>query len=86
MDGPVVLAGVLGDGNRQIGTETLIEKTLFSGGGNPTAILIPDNDREFSRWRSGYRTTGQPQNIRFIPLYEIRDECYAVYFPISELP
>jgi hypothetical protein len=84
MDGPVVLAGVLGDGNRQIGTETLIEKTLFSRGGDPTAILIPDNEREFTRWRSGYRTTGQPLNIRFIPLYEIRDECYSVYFPISE--
>ena len=86
MDGPVVLAGVLRDGNGQIGTETLIEKTLYSRGGDPTTLLVPDNEREFTRWRSGYRTSGQSQNIRFIPLYEIRDECYAVYFPISEQP
>jgi hypothetical protein len=84
MEGPVVLAGVLGDGNTQHGTEILTEKTLYRGAGDPTTILIPDNDREFTRWRIGYRTVGQLQNIRFIPLYEIRDECYAVYFPILE--
>ena len=83
MEGPVVLAGVLGDGNTQHGTEILTEKTLYCGAGDPTTLLIPDNDREFTRWRIGYRTLGQMQNIRFVPLYEIRDECYAVYFPIS---
>ena len=30
------------------------------------------------------RTVGQAQNIRLIPLYEIRDERYAVYFPIMD--
>jgi hypothetical protein len=44
---------------------------------------VPDSDREFSRWRIGYRTVGQAQNFRLIPLYEIRDERYAVYFPIE---
>jgi len=84
MEGPVVLAGILGGGDRQNGTETLAEKTLYSAEEDPTTILIPDNEREFTRWRIGYRTVGQPQNIRFIPLYEIRDECYAVYFPIMK--
>jgi hypothetical protein len=84
MEGPVVLAGVLGDGSGRIGAETLIEKTLYCRKGVPTTVLVPDNEREFSRWRIGYRTQGQPENIRFIPLYEIRDECYAVYFPIQE--
>jgi uncharacterized protein len=82
MEGPVVLAGVLGDGSGKFGTETLTEKTLIRGKGDPTSILVPDNEREFSRWRIGYRTQGQAENIRLIPLYEIRDECYAVYFPI----
>jgi DUF1680 family protein len=84
MEGPVVLAGVLGDGNTNRGTEILNERTLYRGAGDFTSILIPDNDREFTRWRIGYRSKGQSQNIRFIPLYEIRDECYAVYFPILE--
>jgi DUF1680 family protein len=91
MEGPVVLAGVLGDGPAQsgagwsplIGVERLSELPLYGRLTEPAALLQPDNDREFSRWRIGYRTTGQPQNIRLIPLYEIRDEAYAVYFPIN---
>ena len=83
LDGPIVLAGILGDGHRLIGPESLDEKTLYCGNEGPTAILIPDNEREFTRWRIGYRTTGQTKNIRLIPLYEIRDESYAVYFPIT---
>lgn len=83
MDGPVVLAGILGDGHGLIGPETLDEKTLYCGNEDPTTILIPDNEREFTRWRIGYRTTGQAQNIRLIPLYEIQDESYQVYFPIA---
>jgi uncharacterized protein len=94
MEGPVVLAGVLGEGPAktgagwmpQTGVETLVEKTLYDTSDDPTTLLVPDNDREFSKWRIGYRTQGQADNIRFIPLYEIRDERYAVYFPIQERP
>lgn len=84
MEGPVVLAAVLGDGPGKAGGETLTEKTLYCREEGPTSVLIPDNEREFTRWRIGYRTQGQVENIRFIPLYEIRDESYAVYFPIQE--
>ena len=84
MEGPVVLAAVLGDGSKRTSAETLTEKTLYGNKEDPTSILIPDNEREFTRWRTGYRTHGQAQNIRFISLYEIQDECYAVYFPIQE--
>ena len=91
MDGPVVLAGVLADGVASTapgwsplnGVETLTEKTLYGRRENPTHLLIPDDDREFSRWRTGYRTTGQAENMRLIPLYEIREQRYAVYFPIE---
>jgi DUF1680 family protein len=85
MEGPVVLAGILGGGEKPIGAETLTEKTLYGSKDDPTTILIPDNEREFTRWRIGYRTSGQPVNIRFIPLYEVREESYAVYFPITEI-
>ena len=81
MEGPVVLAGILGDGCLHAGPEILDERTLFYDQDDATTILIPDNEREFTRWRIGYRSSGQAQNIRFIPLYEIRDERYAVYFP-----
>ena len=86
MEGPVVLAGVLGDGPRKGGGEFLAEKTLYFRSKDPMALLIPDNEREFARWRIGYRTQDQSQNMRFIPLYEIRDESYAVYFPVREQP
>ena len=79
MEGPVVLAAVLGS---EPGGEALTEKTLYCREADPTSILIPDNEREFTRWKIGYRTQDQAQNMRFIPLYEIRTECYAVYFPI----
>ena len=94
MQGPVVLAGVLSDGaakegagwSPQDGVETLAEKTLYGPPGQPIDLLVPDSDREFSHWRLGYRTQGQAENFRLIPLYEIRDERYAVYFPIEENP
>jgi DUF1680 family protein len=85
MEGPVVLAAVLGDGSGKTrAIETVNEKTLYGKTDEPTTVLVPDNERDSSRWRTGYRTQGQEQNIRFIPLYEIQDESYAVYFPIDK--
>ena len=84
MEGPVVLAAVLGDRSNRTSIEVLTEKTLYGKKDDPASLLIPDNEREFTRWRSGYRTHGQGQNMRFISLYEIQDETYAVYFPIHE--
>jgi DUF1680 family protein len=91
MEGPVVLAGVLGEGSAhsgkgwspQLGVETLSELPLYGRPEDPAGMLVPDSDREFARWRIGYRTTGQDRNFRLIPLYEIRDEAYAIYFPIE---
>jgi DUF1680 family protein len=91
MEGPVVLAGVLGEGparsgegwSPQSGVETLHEPRLLGRLEDPAAVLVPDSEWEFSGWRIGYRTIGQAQNLRLIPLYEIRDESYAIYFPIE---
>jgi DUF1680 family protein len=92
MEGPVVLAAVLDNhpgrsegktlDERRSEGEAINERTLYCKGKDATSILIPDNEREFTRWKIGYRTQDQVQNLRFIPLYEIRDESYAVYFPI----
>ncbi|MCU0521926.1 MAG: glycoside hydrolase family 127 protein [Anaerolineae bacterium] len=71
MDGPVVLAGLV-DGAR----------TLCGDWHDPASLLKPENEREWTVWRSGYRTVGQPQDFRLVPLYQIVDEPYTVYFPV----
>lgn len=73
MDDPFVLAGLIDK-----------EIKLYGDAGNPTSILEPDNVREWDVWLSGYKTKNQEQNIRFKPLYEIKDETYTVYFPVDE--
>ena len=54
MEGPVVLAAVLGDGSGKTGAgETVNEKTLYCKKDEPTTVLVPDNERDSSRWRTG---------------------------------
>ncbi len=72
MDGPVVLAGLCDE-----------ERCLVGDRDNPTSLLAPHNEREWTMWRHGYRTIGQERNLRFIPLHEVVDERYTVYFPIK---
>ncbi|MCD6032572.1 MAG: hypothetical protein K0S78_4754, partial [Thermomicrobiales bacterium] len=72
MDGPVVLAGLCDE-----------ERTLYGDTDHPETILVPDNEREWRGWKPGYRTRNQDRGIRFLPLYEIVDERYTVYFPVE---
>ncbi len=72
LDGPVVLAGLCDR-----------EYTLDGDKENPSSILVPDNERQWGQWLSGYRTSGQQVGIRFKPLNEIEDEPYTVYFPVK---
>ncbi len=72
MDGPVVLAGLAAE-----------DRALVGDPENPTAILTPDRERHHGWWLAGtYRTVGQAVGIRFLPLNEIRDEAYSVYFRV----
>ncbi len=73
MEGPVVLAGLYDD-----------ELELCGDRNHPEKLLIPDNEREWSNWKTGYRTCGQDINIRFIPLYEVGYEKYSVYFRLRD--
>jgi len=95
MDGPVVLAG-LNPGehpsaarSKEHGGYTARPNyrvggiTLTGNPAQPESFLTPDNEREWIYWREGYRTRGQVQNIRFIPLYEVREEVFTVYFPLE---
>ncbi|MHA7964221.1 beta-L-arabinofuranosidase domain-containing protein [Paenibacillus sp. CAU 1782] len=72
-DGPVVLAGL-----------TEEERILSGDADRPESLLSVDRERNHSWWNAGYyKTRGQASAIRFIPLYEIKDEPYTVYFPIA---
>jgi len=92
MDGPVVLAGLNPVSNprpalREDTSNATYWPSFLTRGislsGNPTkprSFLTPDNEREWWFWHGGYRTRGQDQDIRFIPLHEVRSEYYTVYF------
>lgn len=73
MDGPVVLAGLIDK-----------EVKLYGDLDDPASILEPDNEREWMTWLSRFRTHNQNYNIRFKPLYEIKDEKYTTYFPMGK--
>lgn len=72
MDGPVVLAGLVDE-----------ERTVVGNPADVRSLLVADNEREWVFWRSRYRTRGQGRNFRLLPLHEVRDERYTVYFPIQ---
>ena len=73
LDGPVVLAGLCDE-----------ERTLYTHGHPVEELLVADNEREWSNWMNTYKTRYQDRGIRFIPLYQVGYEPYAVYFPIEE--
>lgn len=71
--GPVVLAGLVDH-----------EPSLSARGSSPESILVPDNERQWTQWLLRYRTVGQARSIRFLPLHEIEDQRFSVYFPITD--
>ena len=73
LDGPVVLAGLCAE-----------ERLLIGDKDTPSSFLVPDNEREWSRWLSGYRAARQWQGLRFRPLLEVVDEPYTVYFATAK--
>jgi uncharacterized protein len=72
MDGPVVLAGLCDE-----------ERVLVGDPDDPTTMLAPGNEREWTVWQTGYRTINQERSLRFKPLYEVVDERYTIYFPVK---
>jgi hypothetical protein len=73
MDGPVVLAGLVGE-----------ELMLYGSVDDAYTMLKPDDERRWTTWLNGWRTVGQPVGWRFIPLYEVGNETYTVYFPVRK--
>jgi hypothetical protein len=73
MDGPAVLAGLCEE-----------ERQLSGDPDSPEDMLTPDNEREWSHWRHAYRAIGQQRGLRFVPLYMVDGQRYAVYFPVAK--
>ena len=76
MEGPIVLAG-------------LCEKDagLHMADGDPSTALSPNTEHTYSTFpwlQSTYRTVHQPENFAFIPLYDVTDERYTLYFTRKE--
>ena len=72
VEGPIVLAGVI---DKDCG----ISGNLSDSG----SILLPELSHTYGAFvwtQSTYLTRKQRENFRMIPLYEITDEKYTVYF------
>ena len=57
MDGPDLLAGLCSE-----------ERILYCDDPSaPEEVLVSDDEREWGRWKGGYKTRGQERGIRFMP-------------------
>ena len=72
LEGPVVLAGLTDE-----------ERRIRLDPANPSAFLVPENERHWGEWKNTFRLKGQERGLRFKPLYEIVDEPYTIYFPTA---
>jgi len=71
--GPDLLAGLCSE-----------ERTLHCDDPSaPEGDLVPDDEREWSRWTRCFRARGQDPGLRFMPLREVGYERYAVYFRVA---
>lgn len=74
LEGPVVLAGLCSS-----------DCGIRSASGDPTMALVNVTEHTYSTFpwqQSTYRTVGQPENFDLIPLYDVTDEEYTVYFTV----
>ncbi len=74
MDGPLVLAGLVEE-----------EREIVGDYKKPDTFLTSHNERHHSFWNDGtYKTKNQSVNFKFIPLADVTDERYTLYFPIQK--
>ena len=71
LDGPVLLAGLVGD-----------QRILYGDINKPETFISSQSEREWNTWLNIYQTVGQEHNFRLVPINEIGKEIYTVYFPV----
>lgn len=72
MEGPVVLAGLCDK-----------DRGIYMENESPESALVSTTEHTYSTFpwqQSVFRTINQPENFDFVPLYDITDERYTVYF------
>ena len=77
MEGPVVLAGLC---ERDCG--------IYMDNDEPQSALVYTTEHTYSTFpwqQSVYRTINQPENFDLVPLYDITDERYTIYFTKKNL-
>jgi DUF1680 family protein len=72
MDGPVALAGVC-DGDR----------VLLGDKNRPDTLFAEDDERDWGTWKHSYSARTREGSVRFVPLHQIGDERYTVYFQVA---
>lgn len=70
-DGPVVLAGLVGE-----------ERILYGNPEDASTMIVPFDERRWTSWNKTYKTTNQDFGFYFKPLYDVGNEHYTVYFQI----
>ncbi len=72
VDGPIVLAGLTSDVD-----------VIYGDFDNPVDFLSPVSEHTYDTYiwlQNNYRTKKQPRSIKFVPLYDVKDEAYTIYF------
>ena len=72
VDGPIVLAGLTADVD-----------VIYGDFENPADFLSPVSEHTYDTYiwlQNNYRTKKQPRSIKFVPLYDVKDESYTIYF------
>lgn len=72
VDGPIVLAGLTADVD-----------VIYGDFENPADFLSPVSEHTYDTYiwlQNNYRTKKQPRSIKFVPLYDVKDEAYTIYF------
>lgn len=76
VDGPIVLAGLT---DRDTGLQGNLEES--------ESILLPEQSHTYGAFiwtQNVYQTRHQKENFRMIPLYEVTDENYTVYYSYAQ--
>lgn len=74
-EGAVVLAGLV---DHEVG----LHGAASDDPADATRLLAADDERQWTEWLVRYRTVGQPTTVRLLPLHQVVDEPFAVYFPL----
>lgn len=73
MDGPVVLAGLVGE-----------ERILYGDIEHPETMIKAHHERQWSEWMPTYKTVNQQFGFYLKPIKDIGKETYTVYFPVKK--